>query len=236
MNFSQESFLIYFYLLFLCWPLPTSFSWPPKHSVNVNSLVLQPLRLKRVEVCGKSRQPLVCNPVETFSGWVTCPPLGLIFLSMKYGQWYFLPELWEVLIQGQHVAEWLGIKKALNSVGSLSCVNLDSQLKVCRHTHTSFLAHQCLSIVFLDESQTKGRRNRKEKKKSRYQEIPKELIKMIQMRKKGLQSRYVLVSCMIRQEERGDGIWRPVFLAWLWHVQVLYLSVIRTESPQFPSL
>lgn len=63
------------------------------------------------------------------------------------------------------MAEWLGIKKALNSVGSLSCVNLDSQLKVCRHTHTSFLAHQCLSIVFLDESQTKGRRNRKEKKK-----------------------------------------------------------------------
>lgn len=79
-------------------------------------------------------------------------------------------------------AEWPGIQKAPNSVVSLSsALTLIPAKSVQAGTILPSLLfpHRCLSTVFLDKSQTRGRRNRKERK-DRYQEITEELIKMIQ--------------------------------------------------------
>lgn len=106
-----------------------------------------------------------------------------------------------MLTQGQCGAEWPGIHRALNGVVHLlSVLTLIPAKSVRAGTILPSLLspNKCLSTVFFDKSQTKGRRSRKERK-SRYQEIPEGLIEMIQVREKK-------VGFRVEQGEAGRGL------------------------------
>lgn len=138
-----------------------------KHSGNRDSMVVWP-QTGEGEFGGNSRQLSVCKPVEPLCGWVTGPLLGLISSPLKQGHGI---DPSRIVGSANLSAVWgrvVGIQKALNSAVSLSsALTLIPAKSVQAGTifPSLLFPHRCLSTVFLDQSQTKGRRNRKERKK-----------------------------------------------------------------------